>query len=89
MTTDTYPKLSIKDVKINNSNFKIYGIAKGSGMIHPNMGTMLAFIFIEADLSKKILNNLLQSNLGNTFNSISIDSDTSTSDTLAFFSIKK
>ena len=89
MTTDTYPKVVIKNVKIKKTNFKIYGIAKGSGMIQPNMGTMLAYIFIEPYLSKKILKKLLKDNLENTFNSISIDGDTSTSDTLALFSLKK
>ncbi|MDC3131974.1 bifunctional glutamate N-acetyltransferase/amino-acid acetyltransferase ArgJ [Pelagibacteraceae bacterium] len=89
MTTDTYPKVSSKTVVINNTSFKIYGICKGSGMINPKMGTMLAYIFIEAKLSKKILNKLLRDNLEDTFNSISIDSDTSTSDTLALFSLDK
>ena len=87
MTTDTYPKVVIKKLKINNKIFKIYGIAKGSGMIQPNMGTMLAYIFIEIGLSKKLLNKLLKDNLESTFNAISIDSDTSTSDTLAIFSL--
>ena len=53
MTTDTYPKISVMNVTINKTSFKIYGIAKGSGMIHPNMGTMLAYIFIDLDLPKK------------------------------------
>ena len=88
MTTDTYPKISLKKVKINNTNFKIYGIAKGSGMIKPNMGTMLAYIFIEASVSKRVLNKLIKNNIDKTFNSISVDSDTSTSDTLVLFSIK-
>ena len=57
MTTDTYPKTFIKNVKIEKSNFKIYGIAKGSGMINPNMGTMLAYIFIDAKIPKNILKN--------------------------------
>ncbi len=87
MTTDTYPKISIKNIKINNTNLKIYGIAKGSGMIYPNMGTMLVYIFIEANISKKILSKLLNNNLENTFNSITTDGDTSTSDTLVLFSV--
>ena len=89
MTTDTYPKTAIKKFKIENKIFKIYAIAKGSGMINPKMGTMLVYIFIEAKLSKKILNKLLKHNLDNTFNSISADSDTSTSDTIAIFSVGK
>ncbi len=87
MTTDTYPKISIKIIKIKDTTFKIYGIAKGSGMINPKMGTMLAYIFIEAKLSKKLLTKLLRENVDDTFNSISTDGDTSTSDTLALFSL--
>ena len=56
-------------------------------MIQPNMGTMLVYIFIECDISKQLLNRLLKNNLDNTFNSITVDSDTSTSDTLMMFSI--
>ncbi len=89
MTTDTYPKIKIKNININGTKFKIYGIAKGSGMIHPNMATMLAYIFIEAEVSKKTLNKLINTNLDHTFNSISTDGDTSTSDTLALFSLNR
>ena len=89
MTTDTYPKISIKKIKINNTLVRIFGIAKGSGMIQPNMGTMLGYIFIEAELSSKLLKKLLKENTEYTFNSITVDSDTSTSDTLAIFSLKK
>ena len=87
MTTDTFPKLSIKNVKLDNQSFKIYGIAKGSGMIQPNMGTMLVYLFLECKISKKLMNSLLNDNLENTFNSITVDSDTSTSDTLMMFSV--
>ncbi len=89
MTTDTYPKLAIKKTKINGKEIKIYGFAKGSGMINPNMGTMLVYIFIEADIPSLILKKLLRNNLDTTFNSISVDSDTSTSDTIIIFSLKK
>ncbi len=89
MTTDTYPKVVIKNIKINQTYFKIYGIAKGSGMIHPNMATMLVYIFIDAIVPKRILKKLVKNNLENTFNSISNDSDTSTSDTMILFSLKK
>ena len=89
MTTDTYPKISVKNVILDNIRFKIFGIAKGSGMIHPNMGTMLVYIFIEANLSKGILKKLLNNNIENTFNSITTDGDTSTSDTLALFSLDR
>ena len=87
ITTDTYPKIIIKNVKIDNTFFKIYGIAKGSGMIQPNMGTMLVNIFVEAKVSVSILKKIVKINLENTFNSISVDSDTSTSDTLSIFSL--
>ena len=59
MTTDTYPKVSIKKLNINNCKINIYGFAKGSGMIMPNMGTLLVYIFIEADIPKFILKKLL------------------------------
>ena len=87
MTTDTFPKVSIKNINLDNQSFKIYGIAKGSGMIQPNMGTMLVYIFIECEISKQYMIRLLKNNLDNTFNSITVDSDTSTSDTLMMFSI--
>ena len=87
MTTDTYPKNIVKKIKINSKEIKIFGIAKGSGMIFPNMGTMLSYIFIEANLSKNTLKKMLHTNLDSSFNSISVDSDTSTSDTLMLFSL--
>jgi len=87
MTTDTYPKTTIKNVKINNENIKIYGFAKGSGMIQPNMGTMLSYIFIECFINQNCLKKLIKANIDNSFNSISVDSDTSTSDTLMLFSL--
>ena len=89
MTTDTYPKISFRKISLGKKSFNIYGFAKGSGMINPNMGTMLVYIFIEADISKKIMNKLLKLNIDNTFNAISVDGDTSTSDTLALFSIDR
>ena len=85
-TTDTFVKTSIYNLKIQNKNIKIYGFAKGSGMINPNMGTMLAYIFIDCEINTKILKKLLSDNIEATFNSISVDSDTSTSDTLMLFS---
>ena len=87
MTTDTFPKIIIKKIKIGKEIIRIFGIAKGSGMIQPNMGTMLAYIFIEANISRDILNNLLKIHLDSSFNSITVDSDTSTSDTLMLFSL--
>ena len=89
MTTDTFPKVSITNIKLDSESFKIYGIAKGSGMIQPNMGTMLVYIFIECEASKQLMTRLLKNNLENTFNSITVDSDTSTSDTLMMFSVGK
>ncbi len=87
MTTDTYPKLSNKKFILNRKRYNIFGIAKGSGMINPNMGTMLVYLFIEPYISKNNLKKLINENLDNTFNAITVDSDTSTSDTLALFSL--
>ena len=69
----------------NDSKVKIYGIAKGSGMIHPNMATTLGYIFTDADISNDILKKLLKKNVENTFNAISCDGDTSTNDMIQFF----
>ena len=80
MTTDTKPKLSMEECQIGNEKVKIYGIAKGSGMIYPNMATTLVYIFTDASLSNKILGKLLKKNITNTFNAISCDGDTSTND---------
>ena len=88
-TTDTIPKLAFEECKIGEKNVKIYGIAKGSGMIAPNMATMLAFIFTDADLSANILKSLLKRNIDSTFNAITVDVDTSTNDMLTFFSTGK
>ncbi len=85
-TTDTFVKTSIQNLKIGNKIIKVYGFGKGSGMINPNMGTMLAYIFIDCKISSKKLKKLLSENLQETFNSISVDSDTSTSDTVMLFS---
>ena len=88
-TTDTIPKLAFEECKIGEKNVKIYGIAKGSGMIAPNMATMLAFIFTDANLSANILKLLLKRNIDSTFNAITVDGDTSTNDMLTFFSTGK
>ena len=88
-TTDTIPKLAFEECKIGEKKVKIYGIAKGSGMIAPNMATMLAFIFTDADLSANILKSLLKRNIDSTFNAITVDGDTSTNDMLTFFSTGK
>jgi glutamate N-acetyltransferase / amino-acid N-acetyltransferase len=89
MTTDTKPKLTMEECKIGNEKIKIYGIAKGSGMIHPNMATTLAYIFTDATLSNDILSKLLKKNIATTFNAISCDGDTSTNDMVTIFATNK
>ncbi len=89
MTTDTRPKLAYEECKIGNKVIKISGIAKGSGMIHPNMATMLAFIFTDANIPSVFLKAILKKIAITTFNSISVDSDTSTNDMVAIFSTGK
>ncbi len=89
MTTDTQPKLAMEKCFIGNSEIKIYGIAKGSGMIQPNMATTLGYIFTDADLSNDILKKLLKKNITTTFNAISCDGDTSTNDMVSIFSTGK
>ena len=89
MTTDTQPKIAMEECLIGNTSIKIYGIAKGSGMIHPNMGTTLGYIFTDADIPNEILKKLLKKNVENTFNAISCDGDTSTNDMITIFSTGK
>ena len=89
MTTDTKPKLAMEECKIGNDKIKIYGIAKGSGMIYPNMATTLGYIFTDASLSNDILRKLLKKNITTTFNAISCDGDTSTNDMVSIFSTNK
>ena len=89
MTTDLKPKLAMEECKIGNKKVKIYGIAKGSGMIYPNMATTLGYIFTDADLSNDILSKLLKKNIDTTFNAISCDGDTSTNDMVTIFSTEK
>ena len=89
MTTDTQPKMAMEECLIGNTRVKIYGIAKGSGMIHPNMGTTLGYIFTDANISNDILKKLLKKNVENTFNAISCDGDTSTNDMISIFSTGK
>ena len=86
MTTDTKPKLAFEKCKIGSKEIKICGIAKGSGMIAPNMATMLSFIFTDADIPSTFLKAILKKNLSTTFNAITVDSDTSTNDMVAIFS---
>lgn len=85
MTTDTYPKGASTDCVIDRSPVQLAGIAKGSGMIAPNMATMLAYIFTDAAISAPVLDQILREATGASFNAITVDSDTSTSDTLMVF----
>ena len=85
MTTDLVPKLAMEECKIGNVNVKIYGVAKGSGMIYPNIATTLGYIFTDAKISSKILKKLLKKNIETTFNAISCDGDTSTNDMVSVF----
>ena len=89
MTTDTQPKMAMEECFIGSSKVKIYGIAKGSGMIQPNMATTLGYVFTDADLTNDILKKLLKKNISRTFNAISCDSDTSTNDMVTIFSTGK
>jgi len=82
MTTDTHPKGATATAKIGDTLVTINGIAKGSGMIAPDMATMLAYVATDAALPQSVLQDLLDAEVGPTFNSITVDSDTSTSDTL-------
>ena len=82
MTTDTFAKGSSAEVVIDGETVRIAGIAKGSGMIAPDMATMLVYIFTDAKISQPDLQTLLSTLTNKTFNCITVDSDTSTSDTL-------
>ena len=86
MTTDTQPKMAMEECLIGNSEIKIFGIAKGSGMIQPNMATTLGYIFTDADLPNEVLKRLLKKNIASTFNAISCDGDMSTNDMVTIFS---
>ena len=89
MTTDTRPKVAYEETKIGNKIVKISGIAKGSGMIAPNMATMLGFIFTDANIPSVFLKAILKKVISTTFNSITVDSDTSTNDMVAIFATGK
>ena len=89
MTTDTKPKIAFREIKVAGKIVRISGIAKGSGMIAPNLATMLSFIFTDADISSDVLKLVLDKVISNTFNAISVDSDTSTNDMVAIFSTKQ
>jgi glutamate N-acetyltransferase/amino-acid N-acetyltransferase len=85
MTTDTYPKVATITTSINGEPVTINGIAKGSGMIMPDMATMLSFIVTDANIPSDVLQSLLSIHVDTSFNAITVDSDTSTSDTVLLF----
>src|SRR5258708_472045 len=85
MTTDTFAKVATATVKLGKASVTINGMAKGAGMIAPDMATMLAFIFTDAPISATALQSLLKTGVEDTFNAVTIDGDTSTSDTLLAF----
>ncbi|WP_295810246.1 bifunctional glutamate N-acetyltransferase/amino-acid acetyltransferase ArgJ [uncultured Nitratireductor sp.] len=85
MTTDTYPKVATATVKIGDTDVIINGIAKGAGMIAPDMATMLSFVATDAPIAAPVLQDLLSRGTDKTFNAVTVDSDTSTSDTLMMF----
>ena len=85
MTTDTFPKGAAAMVRFGGAAVTICGIAKGAGMIAPDMGTMLAFVFTDAPIAPAVLRGLLRDGVEDTFNAVTIDGDTSTSDTLLAF----
>ncbi|MDB5507509.1 MAG: argJ [Devosia sp.] len=89
MTTDTYPKLAGATVEIDGTLITINGIAKGSGMIAPDMATMLSFVVSDMPISAAALQALLSREVRTSFNAITVDSDTSTSDTLIAFATGK
>jgi glutamate N-acetyltransferase/amino-acid N-acetyltransferase len=86
MTTDTKPKLAYEEINSGSKTIKIAGIAKGSGMIAPNLATMLSFIFTDADIPSNILKSALKKALANSFNAITVDNDQSTNDMVTIFS---
>ncbi len=89
MTTDTFAKVATATVKYNGKTVTINGIAKGSGMIAPDMATMLVFIFTDAAIPSRILQPLLSASVAKSFNCITVDGDTSTSDTVLLFATRK
>jgi len=88
MTTDTKPKLAYEEIIIGDELIKISAIAKGSGMIAPNLATMLSFIFTNADINSNLLKILLKRAVANSFNAITVDNDQSTNDMVSIFSTR-
>ena len=88
MTTDTKPKVAYEEIIVGDELIKLCGIAKGSGMIAPNLATMLSFIFTNADINSNLLRSLLKRAVANSFNAITVDSDQSTNDMVSIFSTR-
>ena len=88
MTTDTRPKVAYEEIIVGDELIRICGVAKGSGMIAPNLATMLSFIFTNADINSNLLKSLLKRAVANSFNAITVDSDQSTNDMVSIFSTK-
>ncbi len=88
MTTDTKPKIASEEIIIGDELIRICGIAKGSGMIAPNLATMLSFIFTNVDINSNLLKTLLKRSVANSFNAITVDSDQSTNDMVSIFSTR-
>ena len=89
MTTDTFPKVATAHARIGQSMVSVNGIAKGAGMIAPDMATMLAFVFTDAAIAGSAMQALLKDGVTDTFNAVTVDGDTSTSDTLMMFATGK
>ena len=89
MTTDTFPKIATRKVELGETEVTINGMAKGAGMIAPDMATMLSFVFTDAAISAPVLQNLLAKGTEKSFNCVTVDGDTSTSDTLLLFATGK
>ena len=89
MTTDTFPKVATRTVDLGGTPVTLNGIAKGAGMIAPDMATMLSFLFTDAPIAAPVLQVLISEAVGGSFNSITVDSDTSTSDTALLFATGK
>ena len=88
MTTDTKPKVASEEIIVGDDLIRICGVAKGSGMIAPNLATMLSFIFTNADINSNLLKTLLKRSVANSFNAITVDSDQSTNDMVSIFSTR-
>ena len=89
MTTDTFPKVATAKARIGQATVTVNGIAKGAGMIAPDMATMLSFVFTDAAIAAPALQALLKDGVTDTFNAVTMDGDTSTSDTLMIFATGK